>query len=220
MFRGSSRGPAADAGRWTFHPQTAMADTDPTQVLLENRHTGERLSVRRVQRGDEVWFALKGSLPPHREGPPMHIHFAEDEEGHIRAGTLSAIIEGRHVTAGPGESISIPRGAAHRWWNAGDEPLAFEGFAGPAVDLDRYLQAVFDVMNAGPPGRPPLFYMAHVALRHRQTQAVLIMPRLLQAMVFRVVVAVGAVIGRYRGTSWPGCPARCRGVPPLTRGDA
>jgi hypothetical protein len=39
------------------------------------------------------------------------------------------------------------------------------------VDLDRYLQAVFEVMNAGPEGRPSLFYIAHAALRHRDTQA-------------------------------------------------
>jgi hypothetical protein len=79
--------------------------------------------------------------------------------------------------------------------------------------LDRYLQAVFDVMNAGPDGRPPLFYLAHVALRHRHTQAVLIMPRPIQAVLFRALVAIGAVLGRYRGNDWPGCPVRCLGAP-------
>ena len=76
----------------------------------------------------------------------------------------------------PGESLLLPRGVPHRWWNEGDEPLAFEGFTHPAVDLDRYLQAVFDIVNAGPPGRPSLFYLAHLALRHQRTQAVLVMP--------------------------------------------
>ena len=182
-------------------------------MILENRHTGERLALRRLKRGDEVWLELKGSLPPHREGPPLHIHFAEDEEGHIRSGTLSVVIDGRRITAGPGESTSIARGSVHRWWNEGNEPLEFEGYARPVVDLDRYLQAIFEVMNAGPEGRPPLFYIAHAALRHRHTQAVLIMPRPIQAVLFRVVVAVGTVLGRYRGDDWPGCPSRCLGAP-------
>ena len=81
------------------------------------------------------------------------------------------------------------------------------------VDLDRYLQAVFEIMNAGPEGRPPIFYMAHAALRHRHTQAVLIMPRPVQGVLFRALVAVGTVLGYYRGTDWPGCPARCSGAP-------
>jgi len=68
-------------------------------------------------------------------------------------------------------------------------------------------------MNAGARNRPPLFYLAHVALRHRRTQAALIMPRPLQAVLFRAVVAVGTILGRYRGTDWPGCPARCTGAP-------
>lgn len=192
----------------------------PPRLTLENRHTGERLNLRRVKRGGEVWLELKGSLPPHREGPPLHIHFGEDEEGQTRSGTLSAVIDGRHITAGPGESITIPRGAAHRWWNAGDELLEFEGHVRPVVDLDRYLQAIFEVMNAGPEGRPPLVYLAHVVVRHRQTQAVLVMPRPVQAALFRLMVAVGTVLGRYRGHDWPGCPSRCTGAPLAAGEDA
>ena len=190
-----------------------MAESGVPNMILKNRHTGERLALRRLKRGDEVWLELKGSLPPHREGPPLHVHFAEDEEGRVRSGTISAVINGRRITAGPGESTSLPRGSAHRWWNEGNEPLEFEGYARPVVDLDRYLQAIFEVINAGPEGRPPLFYIAHAALRHRHTQAVLIMPRPIQAVLFRVVLAVGTVLGRYRGDDWPGCPSRCLGAP-------
>ena len=182
-------------------------------LILQNRHTGERLSLRRVTQGDQVWLELKGSLPPHREGPPMHIHFAEDEEGRINAGTLSAIVNGTRKTFKAGESTTILRGLPHRWWNAGDDNLVFQGYAKPLVDLDRYLQAIFEVMNAGPEGRPSLFYIAHVALRHRRTQAVLLMPQPVQAVLFRVVVVLGTLLGRYRGTDWPGCPGRCQGVP-------
>jgi mannose-6-phosphate isomerase-like protein (cupin superfamily) len=188
----------------------------PDSLILENRHTGERLALRAVARGGETWLELKGSLPPHREGPPMHIHFAEDEEGRVISGVLSALLDGRRLTAGPGESGLFPRGSSHRWWNAGDETLVFEGHARPLVDLDRYLQAIFEVINAGPAGRPSPFYIAHLALRHRQTQAVLLMPRPVQGVLFRVLVLVGTFLGRYRGTDWPGCPARCQGVPRAT----
>ncbi|HXH50833.1 MAG TPA: cupin domain-containing protein [Terriglobia bacterium] len=190
-----------------------MAEKIAGTITLENRHTGEQLSIRRVKQGDEVWLELQGSLPPHREGPPMHIHLAEDEEGYVDSGVLSFILDGRRMTAGPGESLSLPHGVPHRWWNEGDEPLVFNGTVRPAVDFDRYVQAVFEVMNAGPNGRPPLFYIAHVALRHRRTQQVVILPRRLQALLFQLLVAVGTLLGRYRGNDWPGCPSRCLGVP-------
>ena len=69
-----------------------MAYSGVRELIIENRHTGERLAMRRVKRGDEVWLELKGSLPPHRQGPPLHIHVAEDEEGVVRSGTLCSMI--------------------------------------------------------------------------------------------------------------------------------
>ena len=190
-----------------------MSITSAGPLRLENRHTGEVLELRRTRHAGEQVLELRGTLPPHRDGPPLHIHHFEDEEGRVTTGTLAAEVGGQRIDAGPGQPVHLPRGSAHRWWNGGDDLLAFEGYVRPAVDFDRYIQAVFEVMNAGGPGRPPLFYLAHVALRHRRTQTVLVMPRAIQALLFRVVLVLGTLLGRYRGTDWPGCPARCTGAP-------
>ena len=117
------------------------------------------------------------------------------------------------LTQGSASPVRLPRGVAHRWWNQSGQPLAFEGSARPLVDLDRYLQAVFEVMNAGARNRSSLFYLAHVALRHRRTQTARVMAPPLQAILFRVLIVLGTLMGRYRGTEWPGCPARCTGAP-------
>jgi hypothetical protein len=55
--------------------------------------------------------------------------------------------------------------------------------------------------------------LAHAVLRHRHTQTVLVMPRPIQAVLFRVIVALGTLLGQYRGDEWPGCPSRCQGAP-------
>ncbi|BCS34676.1 hypothetical protein TBR22_A39020 [Luteitalea sp. TBR-22] len=190
-----------------------MPHPDEAFLHLENRHTGERLALRRLRRGDHEWLELRGTLPPRSEGPPLHVHHAEDEEGRVLAGTLSVLLDGRTFTVPAGGQARLPRGAAHRWWNAGDQLLRFEGVVTPIVDLDRYLQAMFEVLNASPAGRPSPFYLAHAALRHARTQQVLVMAPCLQPVLFRVIVAVGTVLGRYRGSDWPGCPARCTGAP-------
>src|SRR5689334_4212199 len=101
---------------------------------LYNRHTGEQLHLRRVRRAGVVCLELKGSLPPHREGPPLHIHHHEHEEGTVLAGTLSTEVDGRRAQVEAGGTAQLPRGSAHRWWNDGDETLIFEGVARPVVD--------------------------------------------------------------------------------------
>ena len=189
-------------------------------LRLENRHTGEVLELQRQKQDGEPVLEIRGTLPPHREGPLRHVHHFEDEEGLVTAGILSAEVGGQRIDAGPGQSVRLPRGVPHRWWNAGDQPLSFEGRALPVVDLDRYLQAIFEVMNAGPANQPPLFYLAHVAVRHRRTQSVRVMPPSVQEILFRVAVVLGTLLGRYRGTEWPGCPARCTGAPAPASEDA
>ena len=153
-------------------------------------------------RREEEGNALRRSIPKEL-----------DEEGVVRSGTLSAVLNDRRFTVGSGERVSLPRGSTHRWWNDGNETLVFEGYARPIVDLDRFLQAIFEVLNAGSAARPPLFYIAHLLLRHRHTQTLRIMPLPIQAVLFRVIVTVGTLLGRYRGEDWPGCPSRCLGAP-------
>jgi hypothetical protein len=131
----------------------------------------------------------------------------------VVAGTLSAEIDGRQIQVATGGAGTFPAGSAHRWWNDGVELLRFEGIAAPALDLDRYLQAVFEVLNSGEPERPSLFYMVHAAWRHRHTQVVLFAPRAVQMILVPVLVMLGTLLGRYRGADWPGSPSRCTGAP-------
>ena len=188
--------------------------TDSTDArVLHNRHTGERLELRRVSRDGQTWLALKGTLPSRREGPPLHVHYGETEEGMVMAGTLSAVVDGRRIRVASGETTQFPAGSVHRWWNDGDETLVFEGFAKPVVDLDLYLQAVFEVLNSGAAARPSIFYMAHVVWRHRRTQGIHLVPQWIQGVLFPAIVLVGTALGRYRGTNWPGCPARLTEAP-------
>ena len=188
-------------------------DTFPF-LQLENRKTGEILRMRRVRDSQgHVVLTLEGSLPRRAGGPPLHVHFHEREEGSVKEGTLGVQIGKQKTVVQAGSSIALPAGMSHSWWNAGDGTLVFNGQAIPAVDLDRYLQAIFAVLNASPSGRPSIFYLAHVAWRHRHTQAFAIPPRAVQRIAFLLIVFVGRILGKYCGDNWPGSPASCTGAP-------
>jgi quercetin dioxygenase-like cupin family protein len=181
---------------------------------LENRHTGEILRLRRVRDAEgQTVLTIEGSLPPRMSGPPPHVHFQQREEGMVKAGSLGAQIGDEKIVAPAGGSCVFPAGVVHSWWNAGDDLLEVSGQAIPAGDLDRYLQGLFAVFNASPPGRPSIFHLAHVLWRHRHTQAVASPPRIIQQIAFPLVLLAGRVLGKYRGTGWPGSPASCTGAP-------
>ena len=163
-----------------------------------------------------VYLSLEGSLPSGGKGPPLHKHVLEVEEGTVASGTLGGTVDGKKVVIPAGGSASFPNGVVHAWWNEGQDTLFFNGRATPAVDLDKFLQALFAVINAGDGKRPPMFYLAHVLWRHRRTQVIVEPPVAVQRIVFPVVLLVGHLLGKYRSDDWPGAPGSCPGAPEVT----
>ena len=183
-------------------------------LILQNRHSGEILRMRRVRDADgQVVLKIDGSLPPHTNGPPLHVHFLQREEGSVKAGTLGAQVGTEKIVVPAGGSAVFAAGVVHNWWNAGDDLLELSGQAVPAVDLDRYLQAVFAAVDASSNGRPSIFYMAHILWRHRHTQMIATPPQTIQRIIFPLIVFVGRILGKYRGANWPGSPESCAGAP-------
>ena len=142
-----------------------------------------------------------------------HVHFHQREEGCVKVGTLGARVGNERILVPAGESAVFPAGVVHSWWNAGESLLELSGQAIPAIDLDQYLQALFAVLNASSSGRPSIFYLVHVLWRHRHTQALMTVPVAIQRILFPLVLLVGRILGKYEGTSWPGCPESCTGAP-------
>ena len=183
-------------------------------LKLENRRTGEILRMRRVHDAEgRIVLILEGTLPPGADGPPLHVHIQEHEEGVVKAGKLGALVGAEKIIVQTGGTVMLPAGIAHRWWNAGDDLLEFNGQVAPVVDLDRYLQAVFAVLNASANGRPSIFHLAHVLWRHRDTQLMAVPAPAIQRIVLPVVLFIGRILGKYRGSNWPGSPESCPGAP-------
>ena len=183
-------------------------------LQLENRIIGEILRMRRVRDAEgQTVLNIEGSLPARMSGPPLHVHFHQREEFVVKAGSLGVQIGNAKSIVPAGGVGLFPPGVPHTWWNAGDDLLELSGRATPAVDLDRYLQAAFAVLNSSPSGRPSVFYIAHVLWRHRHTQALVSPPGFIQVVVFPLILFVGRILGKYRGDNWPGSPASCPGAP-------
>ncbi len=78
------------------------------------------------------------AIPADAPGAPPHVHENEDEIYYILEGTAHFLLGDRVETAGPGDTVILPRGEFHANWNEGDTPVTsfvfvsqksrFEGF--------------------------------------------------------------------------------------------
>ena len=182
-------------------------------LSLKHQKTGEILRMRRVRGSDgHTVLILEGSLPPGPSAAPPHVHLDSRETIVVRTGLLGIQIGREKFEVPAGQVAVMPPGIVHTWWNAGDELMQLSGRAVPASDTDRYIQALWEVSNASP-GRPSIFYLAHILWRHRHTQAVALPPRVIQRIAFPLILLLGTALGKYRGTAWPGSPPSCPGAP-------
>ena len=102
---------------------------------VEWQGTTYRIAMRAEDTGGAM--AMVESLTPPGEGPPRHIHHAEDEAFIVLSGELEFWLEGRTIFAGTGQAVFVPRGAEHTFRNCGALPCrhlviltpgGFEGF--------------------------------------------------------------------------------------------
>ena len=78
------------------------------------------------------------TIPAGAPGAPPHVHEHEDEIYYILEGTAHFLLGDQVETAGPGDTVILPRGEYHANWNEGDTPVKsfvyvsqnsrFEGF--------------------------------------------------------------------------------------------
>jgi quercetin dioxygenase-like cupin family protein len=86
--------------------------------------------------------------PPTGEREPEHTHPEQESGARVSAGVLVFEVEGKARPVGPGESITIPAGTPHRFWNEGSEDAHAEQFFRPALDTAAFFETLFALAAA------------------------------------------------------------------------
>jgi uncharacterized RmlC-like cupin family protein len=97
-------------------------------------------------------------IPP-MQGPPEHIHAAEDEMYYVLSGHIRFKAAARMFDAPQGSFMFIPRGTPHCFQNTGETPATLLVMFSPAG-----MELFFEGVAGLPPGAPdPVAYRAIAA---------------------------------------------------------
>jgi mannose-6-phosphate isomerase-like protein (cupin superfamily) len=72
------------------------------------------------------------TIQPHREGPEVHTHSAEDDSFYVLEGELVFTVDGEEVVAGPRTFVLVPPGVPHSFQNRTDRIARFVNVHAPA----------------------------------------------------------------------------------------
>ena len=128
-----------------------------------------------------------------------HIHPHQEERFEVIAGTLSGRVGGKELAGVKGETVVVPPGTPHLWWNSGNEELHVRVEVRPALTIEGFFETFFGLAQAGKvstkTGLPNPLQMA-VTLRAYQDVLILAKPpRPVQTVLFGSLAAVGRVLG-------------------------
>lgn len=139
-------------------------------------------------------------------GPPMHVHFLQDEAFTVVAGILGYQVAGQEpALARAGETILFRAGEPHRFWNAGTGELHCTACIDPAGNAEFFLESLFSSQKTSGGRRPALFDLAYLTHRYRSEYRVMLVPPLVQKLAFPIVVVIGHLLGKYR--KYAGAPS-------------
>jgi quercetin dioxygenase-like cupin family protein len=166
--------------------------------VIVNPATGDKikfLKTARETKGEllqfQEWLKVGGV------GPPEHIHPRQEEHFLVVKGTMGVSLNKKEHILKEGQEITVPRGAAHRWWNAGDVELDHISEFRPALRFDAFLQTLFALGREKNTykGIPLILQFAVVSGENPDNVYVTELPVGVQKVLYKLLIPVTAALG-------------------------
>lgn len=170
-----------------------------TGDTIENPVTGERLRFLKTSRdtgGESV--VVEATVQPDGFVAAAHVHPRQSELFQILEGRVGFRLGREKVELGPGESVLVEPGTAHKFWNAGSTPARFVTVVRPALEFEQLIETMYSLAADGKTNRkgmPNPLRLAVIASAHFEDVQLPFPPAFLQ----RLGLALGAPAGRMLG---------------------
>ena len=121
---------------------------------IENPISGEKITFTQTAAdtdGELLAFDMTLSVDGHVPG--AHVHPSQEERFEIVAGTMKFRMNGKKIVAGPGDVVTVPAGARHKFANGGDEPVEVRVEVRPALKMEDLLTNTVALATEGKTNR-------------------------------------------------------------------
>jgi quercetin dioxygenase-like cupin family protein len=138
--------------------------------VIENPVTGERLLFLETsnETGGE-YCLVECTVQPTGFVAAAHVHPYQTERFEIERGTVAFKLDGKEIIAEAGDTVVVPAGSSHKFWNAGETEAVFVTEVRPALQFERLLETMFALAADGKTnkkGMPNPLRLAVIANAH------------------------------------------------------
>jgi quercetin dioxygenase-like cupin family protein len=99
-----------------------------------------------MKAASETSFAFETYDPP-GTGVPPHVHPLQDEHIYILEGVFTLYLDGSWETAGPGETVRMPKGLPHAYYNRSEAPTRGLFWVSPAGRLAELFDGLHNLQD-------------------------------------------------------------------------
>jgi mannose-6-phosphate isomerase-like protein (cupin superfamily) len=186
-------------------PEVEPGDTEPVPddpAVIDCPPSGKRVRVRESAAdtdGRRFRFDMWLDPPARSHGPMLHVHPEQDEDLAVVSGRLGVVVDGDSDTLEAGESVTVPKGVPHRFWNAGSGTLHVVGEVRPALRTEEFMRVTYGLARDGrstPSGMPlnPL-RLAPLVERYDDMLYLARLPVSIQKRAVSLLAPVGRAVG-------------------------
>ena len=167
--------------------------------IIHNPISGERIQfLQTAQDTDGALLEFELQLTPDGKVPGAHVHPEQEERFQVLEGTMKFKLGFKTIVAGPGESVTVPAGARHKFANGGDCTARVRVQVEPALDMEQLLETTAELAHEGNTlrsGMPKPLHLALFVQRFKREVRAPFPP----AWMVRVLMSPLAAVARMRG---------------------
>ena len=146
--------------------------------------------------GDKI--IIEGQVQPNC-GPPMHVHYKQDEHFHVLQGTMAYQIPDQKVGyLKVGQSVTFLKNTPHKFWNSGADELILNTWVKPANNIVLYLSTLYAATNTQKTAKLNAFDGAYLTTMYKNEYDLLEIPSLMKKIIIPITFFIGKLVGKYK----------------------
>ncbi len=167
---------------------------------LEHPVTGERIVFRKTARdtGGEL-LQVDFFMKPGGFVAAEHIHPNQEERFEVLSGSVRFRMRGQERDVGAGETVVVPAGTPHVWWNPGEQEGRVLVELHPALKMETFFETFFGLAQDGKvnpkSGLPNPLQLALIAREHEDEIYLARPPLFVQRILFGLLASIGKLLG-------------------------